>query len=152
MTKTETESKTDSKTKPTETKSVETKPETKSKTVNIDGYTDFPKTITTAELSVIVSDVTGTDYDGRKIRSVLRRIIPTDGYTKYRFDYPSKTVRRIVGRFVEIENERSTKRKRSTENRKRNETKSTAVIEIDDTGNVSTKTESKPKPKSDKTE
>lgn len=141
MTKTETGS-----TKPNVEPKPNVDPLTGSKTKpdnRIDGY-DFPKTITTAELSVIVSDVTGTDYDGRKLRSVLRRIIPSDGYTKYRFDYPSETVNRIVKRFIEIESERTERRKRTAENRKRTESKSTAVIEIDDTGSVTTKTESKP--------
>ena len=135
--------KTEPKTVTGPTTDVRTEPKTVTdKNVFIDpktnvGYT-FPKTITTAELSVIVSDVTGTDYNGRKLRSVLRTIIVTDERTSYRFDYPSDTVRRIVNRFVEIETERKTKRRITAENRKRSAVKTSSVIVIDDTGTVST--------------
>jgi hypothetical protein len=99
--------------------------------------------IGTTELSEIVSESVGRLIEPKRIRSVLRNDPIFNGfddsvYTKYRFDYPSGTVDRIVKRFIEIESERTERSKRSVERKRlKTERKTVSVLTLKSDGSVS---------------
>ena len=101
----------------------------------------YPAVIGTAELSEIISEKIGRAVEPKRVRTVLRTIINEEGYTKYRFNYPSAVVNRIVEKFVGLETERTDRKKLSAERKlKRSERKSTVITDVDESGK--TKTES----------
>ena len=103
--------------------------------------------IGTTELTEIVNETLNVDFDGRRIRRTLRRIIPDDSYTTYRFEYPSSTVDRIISTLRNELTETDNRKRRSSENRKRRtERTNKPIISVDDSGNVSlTKSETETK-------
>jgi hypothetical protein len=131
---------------------IETKTETKPETVPI-------RIIGTIELSDILTDRFGRTITDKYIRNRFRNDIRFDGiksvgtYTTYRFNFPSKTVTDIIGRFDEIETERKTKTERSERKRSERKTKTETVIEITDSGfeTKTVKPETGRKPETEKT-
>lgn len=109
------------KTKTETAPATETAAETETKP-DVNGF-KFGSIIGTEQVVEIIRS-TGIDPNatGKRLRIVLRKIVPDDAYTKYRFPYPSETVRRIIDRYsVEVQARTSRKeisaRKRETENR-----------------------------------
>lgn len=104
-----------------------------------------PEIIGTDRLAELVSERTGRNISPKRLRSVLRgdqelgQAFDDGHYTRYQFEFPSKTVDRILERFDQIETERAARtaaaEKRKTERSKREKT----VIELTDSG-VTTKT------------
>ena len=100
----------------------------------------------TNELSVYISEKTGIDISGKRLRKYLRKIIPAPetGYRNYRFRTLKNDITDTVIELIENDNRiRTERKKRSEENRKRKNERRTEFI--DDKFTVDKTDEPKPK-------
>jgi hypothetical protein len=86
-------------------------PKTDAITVPADGYT-------TNELSVFVSEQLKTDISPKRLRTVLRQLIPDETYTRYRFKTLDSPLTRQIISILKTDLSRRTERKKLAAERK----------------------------------
>lgn len=103
----------------------------------------------TNELSVFISERTGYDISGKKLRKYLRKIIPENpnGYRNYNFRTLNNPITERLIEMIETDfRKRTERKKRSDENRKkRSERKTEFIDDIYTVDNPKPETETKPK-------